>query len=70
MVRVISEQDHRPVAVIKTPLLPGRNISEGIALARAHEEQSGHAPSLDPDFAADVEEIIRQRRAWSPPEWY
>lgn len=68
-VEVIVEQDHRPVAVIKTPRGPGRTISECIALAKAHEEKLGYAPTLDPDFAADVEQIIRDRRPWNPPQW-
>jgi antitoxin (DNA-binding transcriptional repressor) of toxin-antitoxin stability system len=68
-IEVIVEQDHRPVAVIKTPQAPGRKISECIALAKAHEEQLGQAPTLDPDFATDVEGIIRNRKAWNPPEW-
>jgi len=68
-VEVIVEQDHRPVAIIKTLQRPGRMISECIARAKAHEEQLGETPTLDPDFAADVEEIIRNRKAWNPPEW-
>jgi antitoxin (DNA-binding transcriptional repressor) of toxin-antitoxin stability system len=68
-VEVIVEQDHRPVAVIKTPQTPGRKISECIALAKAHEQETGQAPTLDPDFAADVEEIVRNRQPWNPPEW-
>jgi antitoxin (DNA-binding transcriptional repressor) of toxin-antitoxin stability system len=43
-VEVIVEQDHRPVAVIKTPQGPGRKISECIALAKAYEEKLGYAP--------------------------
>lgn len=66
---MIVEQDHRPVAVIKTPPRPGRKISECIALAKAHEESLGTAPRLDPNFASDVEEIIRNRKAWNPPAW-
>jgi hypothetical protein len=46
-----------------------RTISECIALAKAHEEESGEAPILDPDFAADVEAIIRSRKPWNPPSW-
>jgi antitoxin (DNA-binding transcriptional repressor) of toxin-antitoxin stability system len=65
-VEVIVEQHHRPVAIIKTLEGPGRIISECIARAKAHEEQLGQAPTLDPDFAADVEEIIRSRTTWSP----
>jgi hypothetical protein len=68
-IEVIVEQDHRPVAVIKTPQALGQKISECIALAKAHEESPGQVPTLDPDFAADVEKIIRNRKAWNPPEW-
>lgn len=68
-IEVIVEQDHRPVAVIKSARGPGRKISECIALAKAHEEELGYAPVLDPDFADDVEEIIRDRKPWNPPAW-
>ncbi len=27
------------------------------------------APTLDPDFAADVEGIVRNRKPWNPPAW-
>jgi antitoxin (DNA-binding transcriptional repressor) of toxin-antitoxin stability system len=47
----------------------GRLLSECIALAKAHEEETGKAPILDPDFAADVEEIVKNRKAWNPPAW-
>jgi hypothetical protein len=47
-----------------------RSISECIALAKAaHEEQTGKAPVLDPDFAEDVEEILSHRKPWNPPAW-
>lgn len=69
-VEVIVEQDHRPVAVIKTPRGPGRKISECIALAKAHEEQLGYAPIPDPDFAKDVQAAIDARREpFNPPAW-
>lgn len=69
-VEVIVEQDHRPVAVIKTPRGPGRKISECIALAKAHEEQLGYAPTPDPDFAKDVRAAIDARREpFHPPAW-
>ena len=55
---VVIEQDHRPVAVMKTPPAPGRSIDECIALAKAYEEQLGHAPAPDPDFAKDVQAAI------------
>ncbi len=52
---VIVEQDHRPVAVIKTPQGPGRRLSDCIALAKAYEEKLGYAPVPDAGFAADVQ---------------
>jgi hypothetical protein len=69
-VEVIVEQDHRPVAVIKTTQGPGRKISECIALAKAHEEKLGYAPVPDPDFANDVQTAIdAHREPFSPPPW-
>jgi len=64
-----SEGGRRPVAVIHPPVPPRRAISECIALAKKHEEETGESPILDPDFAADVEEIIRNRKPWTPPAW-
>ena len=43
-----------------------RPISECIALAKKREEETGEAPVVDPDFAADV---IRNRKPWNPPAW-
>jgi antitoxin (DNA-binding transcriptional repressor) of toxin-antitoxin stability system len=69
-VEVIVEQDHRPVAVIKTPRGPGRRISECIALAKAHEEELGYAPTPDPDFIKDVQAAIdAQCEPFNPPAW-
>jgi hypothetical protein len=28
-----------------------------------------YAVTLDPDFAAHVEEIVRNRKPWNPPTW-
>ena len=66
---VIIEHDARPVAVVRPAGPACRTISECIALAKEHEEATGHAPVLDPDFAADVEDILNNRRPWNPPEW-
>jgi antitoxin (DNA-binding transcriptional repressor) of toxin-antitoxin stability system len=64
-VEVIVEQDHRPVAVIKTPQGPGRKISECIALMPA-----GSTATIDPDFAKDVEAAIAaHREPLEPPAW-
>jgi len=66
---VVIEQDHRPIAVIKPHQGPGRMLSECIALAEQREKERGYAVTLDPDFAADVEEIVRYRQPWNPPSW-
>jgi prevent-host-death family protein len=67
---VIIESGKRPVAVIHPAEPVGRTLSESIALAKAYEEETGEMPVLDPDFAEDVEEIIRtHRKPWNPPAW-
>jgi hypothetical protein len=48
----------------------GRLLSESIALAEAHANELGHEPVLDAAFAADLKEIICNRKprdlsAWS-----
>jgi antitoxin (DNA-binding transcriptional repressor) of toxin-antitoxin stability system len=67
--KVIIENDARPVAVLQAAEPGRRSISECIALAKAHEEETGRAPVLDPDFAKDVEEIVSRRKPWNPPAW-
>lgn len=64
---VVIERDAQPVAVIRAAVPARRTISECIALAEAHEKETGQSPVLDPDFAADVEEIVRNRKPWNPP---
>jgi len=66
---VIIESGNQPVAVLHAAEPVSRSISECIALAKAHEEETGKAPVLDPDFAEDVEEILGHRRLWKPPAW-
>ena len=65
----IVESGKRPVAVLHAAEPVRRTISECIALAKAHEEESGKAPVLDPDFAEDVEEILNHRKPFNPPAW-
>ena len=66
-VEVIVEQDHRAVAVIKTPYRSGRPITEILREAR----QRNLTVTLDEEFGADLEEIIsrHQREPWNPPSW-
>ena len=63
-VEVIVEQDHRPVAMIRTPHRSGRPISE---ILREAEERNS-AVTLDSDFGADLEAIIAaHQQPWNPP---
>jgi antitoxin (DNA-binding transcriptional repressor) of toxin-antitoxin stability system len=66
---VVIERDAQPLAIVRAAAPQRRKISECIALAEAHERESGDDPVLDPDFAADVEEIVRNRKPWNPPTW-
>ncbi len=66
---VVIESGSRPSAVLRATEPLRRSISECIALAAKHEEETGEAPVLDPEFAADVEEAIGERRPWNPPAW-
>lgn len=66
---VIIESDMRPVAVLHAAEPARRTISECIALAEAHEKETGKAPVLDADFATDVEEILAHRKPWNPQAW-
>lgn len=63
-VEVVVEQDHRPVAVIRSPLLKGPLLSGCIALAEAR----GTAAIPDEGFLKDVQEGIAERsKPWNPP---
>jgi antitoxin (DNA-binding transcriptional repressor) of toxin-antitoxin stability system len=66
---IIIEDDSRPVAVVYPAEPVRRTVSECIALAQAHEEETGEAPILDPDFADDMVQILKDRQAWNPPVW-
>ena len=63
---IVVEQDHHPVAVIRSPHPKGRLLSECIALAVAR----GSTVTLDDGFIKDVEECIASRsQPWNPPSW-
>ncbi len=66
---VVIKSGERAVAVLHAAQPVRRSISECIALAKAHEEETGKAPVLDAEFAEDVEEILGQRKPWNPPAW-
>ena len=67
---VIIEENHRPLAIIKSVPRPGRTIGECAALARAFEDRLGYRPVPDADFARDVEEAVNaHREPFDPPSW-
>ena len=65
-IEVIVEQNHRPVAVIKSSKPAGRLISEVLAELKAR----GSTAVIDDEFARDIEEGIKaHREPWNPPSW-
>jgi len=68
-VEVIVERNHQPVAVLRAAVPPRRTISECIALAEHRDKQRGYSVTLDPDFAAAVEQIVCNRKPWNPSTW-
>ncbi len=67
-------EGREPVVVVRAEQVrdePGRGrpISECIALAKAHEEETGTAPVPDPDIAAYMDENVKNRKSWNPPAW-
>jgi hypothetical protein len=66
---VVIENGALTVAVLDSAEPVRRTISDCIALAKTHEEETGKAQVLDADFAEDLEEILGNRKPWNPPAW-
>lgn len=68
---VVIESDARAVTIVRSAAgeFRPRLLSESVALAKKHAEELGHEARMDPDFAADLEEIICNRKPWNPPAW-
>ena len=67
---VFIESDKHPAVVVRPAADPrGRLLSESIALAEAHTKEQGCEPMMDPEFAADLEEIIKHRKPRDPSAW-
>ena len=68
---VVIESDARAIAIVRPAgdEFRPRTLSESIALARKQAEDSGQELTMSPEFAADLEEIIRNRRPWNPSTW-
>lgn len=68
-VEVVIESGKLPVAVIHAPAPPRRSISESIALAEARSKELGYKPVMDAEYAADMEEIVRNRKPRDTSAW-
>ncbi len=66
---VVIEDGPLTVAVLRAPTPARRSISESIALAEARSKEVGYKPLMDADFAADLEEIIGNRKPRDFAEW-
>jgi antitoxin (DNA-binding transcriptional repressor) of toxin-antitoxin stability system len=66
---VVIESGKLPVAVIHATAPPRRAISESIALAEARSKELGYKPVMDAEYAADMEEIIRNRKPRDTSAW-
>ena len=62
---IVIERNARPVAVLRAAEPRRRKLSEIAASLPAHS-----TATIDPDFAADVQEFIdRRREPLNPPKW-
>jgi antitoxin (DNA-binding transcriptional repressor) of toxin-antitoxin stability system len=66
---IVIESAAQPVAVLRAAMPPRRSISESIALAEARSKELGYEPVMDEEFAADMEEIIRNRKPRDTSAW-
>ena len=67
---IVIEKEASPAAVLRVAVEPrGRLLSESIALAEAHAKELGYEPVMDAEYAADMEEIIRNRRPRDTSAW-
>ena len=67
--KIIIEKDAAPAVVLRKAAPPRRSISESIALAEGHTKELGYKPVMDTGFAADLEEIIRNRKPRDTSAW-
>jgi len=68
-VEVVIESNTHPTAVLRAVEPPHRSISESIALAEARTKELGYKPVMDAGFAADLAEIIRNRKPRDTSAW-
>jgi antitoxin (DNA-binding transcriptional repressor) of toxin-antitoxin stability system len=57
---IVIEHEARPIAVL---------CGVTKALAEAHAKEQGEEPTIDPDFVADLKEIINSRKPRNLSTW-
>ncbi len=66
---IVIEKKDSPDIVLRVAAPSHRSISESIALAEARTRELGYKPVMDADYAADLKEIIRNRKPRSTSAW-
>ena len=66
---VIEKESAAPIVLRKVAEPRGRLLSESIALAEAHASKTGCEPEMDAGFAADLKEIIGNRKPRDTSAW-
>ena len=66
---VVIESKEYPAAILHSADVPRRSISESIALAEARSKELGYEPVMDAEFAADMEEILHNRKPADRSAW-
>ena len=68
---IVIEREASPAVVLRVAVEPrGRLLSKSIVLAEAHAKEMGFEPVMDhPEFADDLEEIIRNRKPRGTSAW-
>jgi antitoxin (DNA-binding transcriptional repressor) of toxin-antitoxin stability system len=68
-VEVVIERGKLPIAIIRPAEPQGRLLSDSFRLAKEHGQELNREATLDPDFAADLEEIINSRKPREISSW-
>jgi antitoxin (DNA-binding transcriptional repressor) of toxin-antitoxin stability system len=66
---IVIESGSHPIAIIRAAVAPRRSISESIAREKARSKPLGYAPVMDAGYAADLEEIIQNRKPRNTADW-
>ena len=66
---IVVDRNGHPVAIIKPADPEPRTFSELVVLAEQREKARGYPIPLDEDYAAETEQLARERKPWTPRSW-